>query len=316
MPCMEYALITLAALLMLAGCENRDAKQYVIGLVNPNQGTLTMLEGFMNGLSEQGFVEGRNITYIRATSVEGLAEAIESMTAKPVDLIFTATTPAAKLAQKATAKSGIPVVFALYDPVESGLVQSLPHPGGNMTGIQIRGSTQKALEWLMAVTPEARHIFVPVSLDTRAASQSLADLENAAAKLGVRLSVAEVGSPDELDHALSTMPGDAGAVFLLHSILISSNADRIVSATAGRGIPIGSCLGLHESSITVTFAPNHFQMGRQASRLAARVLAGIPPRDIPVEVANFYLGVNLKAATESGVHIPSAVLDQADYIIR
>jgi ABC-type uncharacterized transport system substrate-binding protein len=98
---------------------------------------------------------------------------IISMAAKNVDLIFTVTTPAARAAQKVCEGTRIPIVFVMYDPIESGVVKSLRDHGGNITGIKIRGSTPKALERLLQIDPNIKHIYIPVALTQKPLNRAL-----------------------------------------------------------------------------------------------------------------------------------------------
>jgi len=302
--------------LFYVSCDSGKNNIYTVALVDPNKGTWPAMEGFISGMSDYGYIEGKNIHYIRIDSDVDLDKKVSDLVSQKVDLFFTATTPATRLVQKATIGTHIPVVFFLHDPVESGIVRSLTHPEGNVTGIKVRGSTPKALQWLTTIAPKTKHIFVPISYDTRANEQSLEDLEGAAKTLGIKITVARVETPAELDTALESMPEDIDAIFTIHSILVASNIDKVVDAAINRGIPLGSSLGKIQQGITITYSPEHDQIGKQASRLAYRIIKGNKPSDLPVEVADFYLGINLKSAKAIGLEIPEDVLKQADFIVR
>ena len=176
-----HAIIFASLVFVLLSCQQPPVhkKNYLIGIVNPNQGSREMNRGFKEGLAQNGYIEGENTTFITSTSSFELDQAIQDMIARNVDLIFAVTTPAAQKAKEATQGKNIPVVFAIQDPVASGLVKSLANPEGNLTGIQIRGSVPKALEWMLNVSPGIKNIFVPIKFDTKAARQSLEDLRAA-----------------------------------------------------------------------------------------------------------------------------------------
>jgi len=293
-----------------------EQKNFTVGIVNPNPGMDMIITGFIDGMSFHGYAEGKNIKYIIHKSENGMEDAINKMVSQKVDLIYTLTTPATKMAKNATEKNGIPVVFTMHDPVSSGLIESLSRPGANLTGIQLRGSTPKALEWLLALKPETKNILVPVKFDTKAAKQSLDDLKETAAHLGVSLTVSEVNSGDELEALLSTLSEDIDAIFVIHSIMIFANVDKILTTSIARHIPIASGSSLHEQGVTIAFGHNSFRVGKQASRLASRILEGKSAADTPSEIAVFYLGINLKTAQESGINVPKDLLLQADYVVR
>lgn len=294
----------------------QQQQKYLIGIINPNQGTQDINRGFMKGLAESGYIEGENTTFIISTSSFELDTAIQDMIARNVDLVFTVTTPAAKIAKELTQGENIPIVYAMQDPVASGLTKSLSKPDGYLTGVQIRGSVPKAVEWMLSISPEIKHLFVPIKYDTKAAQQSLEDLEKAVSSLGVKLILAEVNDQSELDAALADIPKDADGIFVLHSIFIHSNTDKLVRTAIEKKLLIGSAAAQSDVGVTVSYGMIAEKTGRQASRLASLILSGRSPTDIPSEIADFYLGINLNTAEASGIEIPATILQQADIIIR
>ena len=294
----------------------QQQQKYLIGIINPNQGTRDINRGFIEGLAESGYIEGENTNFIISTSSFELDTAIQDMIARNADLIFTVTTPAAKRAKQATQGKNIPIVYAMQDPVASGLTKSLAKPDGNLTGVQIRGSVPKTVEWMLSVSPKIKHLFVPIKHDTKAAEQSLEDLEKALSSLGIKLILAEVNDQSELDAALADIPEEADGIFILHSIFIHSNTDKLVQTAIEKKLLIGSAAAQSDVGVTVSYGMIAEKTGRQASRLAGLLLSGRSPTDIPSEIADFYLGVNLNTAEASGIEIPATILQQADIIIR
>ena len=305
-------------LFILPSCQEppKQQKNYLIGIVNPNQGSRDMNLGFIEGLARYGYIEGQNTTFITSTSSFELDQAIQDMVARNVDLIFAVTTPAAQKAKNAARGKNIPVIFAMQDPVESGIIDSLAKPGSNITGVQIRGSIPKAVEWLLNVSPEVKHLFVPVKYDTKAAEQSLEDLKNTLNLLGLKFTLAEVNDQSELEDALANIPGDVDAIFLPHSIFISSNTDKLVQAAIENKLLIGSAAAQSNLGVIISYGMIPQKTGQQASRMAQLILSGRSPEDIPSEVADFFIGVNLKTARAAGIKIPVTVLQGADIIIR
>ncbi|MBI5556153.1 MAG: ABC transporter substrate-binding protein [Deltaproteobacteria bacterium] len=291
-------------------------RNYLVGIVNPNKGSAEIVRGFMEGLSSFGFQEGDNVIYTKCEQEDQIEAALHDMVARKMSLIFTATTPATQKTMKAIAGGNIPAVFAIHDPVESGIIKSLSEPGGDLTGVQICGSVPKTLEWLLALVPGIKRVYVPICFDTKAASQSLASLRQAARSLGVTILEGEVRSEEELDAALASMPEDADAVILLHSMLISTHADKIAQAALLRKLPTAAAIEKCSEGVLVSYCPDLYRIGRQASRLAAQVLRGASPADVPSETAEFFLGINLNTADKLGLKIANDILLQADEIIR
>lgn len=303
-------------LVILSSCGQARQKSYVIGVVNPNKGSVEMTRGFIEGLAEYGYKEGENTTYILHENSFEVEEAVNNMVARDVDLIFSVTTPATKKAKAAAEKKGIPVVFAMQDPVASGLTKSLSHPNGNLTGIQIRGSVPKGLHWLLSTSPGIKNVYVPIKYDTKAAKQSLADLQEAAESFGVKLVLVEINDQVELESSLAAISDDVDAIFILCSIFVHCNVERIVEEAVKRKLPIGSGAAQCDRGVTISYGMVARRTGKQASRLAHLVLQGTAPGNVPSELSDFYLGVNLKTARASGVEVPSEVLSQADFIVR
>lgn len=311
--------VSISAILAIPSCKPQGKKTFVIGYINPNPEEMEGAQGFLRNMPGFGYVEGKNVTYMKFESRDpkAMESALKGMAEKNVDLIFTMTTPAAKMAKQAAEGRKIPVVFVMYDAIGSGVVESLVRHDGNITGVQIRGSTRKALDWLLAISPGARHVFVPVCFDTGAARQSLEDLKKSAAHAGLKVTVAEVCTVGKLREALSAMPGDAGAIFILHSWLIGSNMGLINEHAGKRRIPVLSAGHVnYDDAVVFSYGPLDDRTGQQAARLAHEILRGTSPRDLPVETSEFYLGINLKNARKAGVNIPDDVLQQADFVIR
>jgi len=314
-----FTAIPLTFLLVHFSC-NQKEKTYVIGYINPNPEEEEGAQGFLRNMPKYGFIEGGNVRYIKSetTDIQVIEKALIDMVAKRADLIFTMTTPAARMAKKITEGTHIPVVFIMYNAVGTGVVKSLIRPEGNLTGVQLRGSTPKSLEFLLAIVPNAKHIFVPVSFDTGAARQSLEDLRQSAVKCGFKITVSEVNTAEELRSSMSSMPADADAVFLLHSWLVGTNMDIVIDNAIRRKVPIISAGHVDfKNGIVLSYGPLDDRSGMQAARLARSILLDkTHPSDLPVETADFFLGINLKTAQAMGLEVPSDVLQQADFIVR
>ena len=307
--------ITLSVIL---SCQQTEVqtKNYLIGIINPNTGSYDINKGFIQELSENGYVENENTTFLNYDSNFEMDEIIHDMVARNADLIFTITTPATRKAKKATAGKNIPIVFAMQDPVASEIIHSLSQPGGNLTGVQIRGSIPKSIEWMITVSPDIKHLFVPIKYDTKAAKQSLKDLQKTAATLGVKLSIAEVNDQSELDATLAAIPDDADAIFVIHSIFIHSNVNKLVQTAIDNKLLIGSGAAQSDRGVTISYGMIPEKTGRQAGRLATMVLGGKSPENIPSEITDFFIGVNLQPAHKTNIELPLDVIQQADIIIR
>lgn len=301
------------------GCDFFGPKKYVIGYVNPNPEEKEGAQGFLRNMPAFGYTEGKNVTYIKCESNDKkvIHDAIKDMVAKRVDLIFTMTTPATKMAQELTKETNIPVVFILYDALASGVVESLTSPGGNLTGVQLCGSAPKTVEWLLAVTPGVERVVSPVKFDTGAARQCLEDFQKSVVSAGLKFSIIEVSTVEDLRARLFSLPKDTGAVFVPHSWLIGSHLGVIIDALKSSGILILSAGHVTASDgVTLSYAPEDNSIGKQVARLSHNILRGAPPSSLPVENADFSLGINMRTAEATGIDMPEKVLRNADYVIR
>ncbi|HIJ78279.1 MAG: hypothetical protein OEY01_03105 [Desulfobulbaceae bacterium] len=291
-------------------------KQFTIGVVNPNHGTQAIQQGFINYLKKAGREQGWEISFQQCEAANEVTPALQQMLAKKVDLIFTVTSPATIKMKEMTRSNKVPGIFALYNPIKSGVIKNLARPEDNLTGVQISGSVPKALDWLLSLAPATKHIFVPIKFDTEAAHQSLAILSKTAAAVGIKITVAEVDSEQELSATLADIPSDVDAIFVMHSILISTHADKIAAAAIAKKIPTGAAIGKSDQGILFSYSPRLNDIGRQAGRLAMMVLQGEAPANIPTEKANYFLGINMDTAQKIGMKISNDILIQTDYLIH
>ena len=290
--------------LSIISCAKEPEKKYLIGTINPNPKLAATLAKFKKAMTEHGYIEGENVTYIDSAGGKGIDSALKDFQEKKVDLVLTITTPAMKKSVEALRESGIPVVGLSYDPVSGGVVKSLIYKKENVTGIKVGGSVPKALEWLLLIVPDIRHIFVPVKLDTPAADLSLNDLKGVALKLDVELQISEIETTEDLKISLSSMPEDIDAVFVPHSILVVSNLDTIIKTCIKRRIPSVSGSGLYQQGIAISYGENYNRTGKELSKIVHKVLQGTPAFSQPFETAEFHLGINLHTLKSIGLDIP------------
>jgi putative tryptophan/tyrosine transport system substrate-binding protein len=311
------------ALLVLAApaAQAQQHRLYKIGVLNEAwAANHPAVEGLKDGLRERGFIEGRDVAYeIRFTRGEpgATTAAAEELVKAGVDLIYTSNEPATLAAKKATQR--IPVVFTLVgDPVASGMVASLAHPGGNLTGISSRATelAPKRLEVLKTLNPELRRVwFVYHSADITDTAV-LTRVREAAHRLQVELMVRAVNDPAELAQALKDVkPGDA---------LLSPAADTldipatILEAARASRVPSVFPAALWvEHGALASYGPDFRAQGVQAARLIAKILRGTRPQDLPVEGADRVdLAVSLNAARALGLTVPPKILFRANVIQR
>jgi putative ABC transport system substrate-binding protein len=318
----KYLLINLIVFiitgLLLADCGDRPKTVGVINFISTLDITV---EGFKEGMAEFGYIEGENITYLyegATNRIDTLDSVAQRLVEAHVDLILSISTPATLAAQRATADTGIPVVFVpVTDPVGAGIVKSLRRPGGNITGVTFGIQEGPRLEWLVHIAPTIEDIYIPYNPEDRSAVLALEVANAAAAKLGVKLIARKVRNLEEITAAIEDIPDEADAIFILPDSLVSARLDELIEAANTRKLPTsGPNNVLIEVGVLTVYGVREEATAKQAARLADQILSGIKPADLPVETAEPYFTINLKTAEAIGLDIPDEVLLQADTIIR
>lgn len=313
--------LIVALCLSLAACgQDKQQRNYRVGFVNLNRNLDQVISELQKHLARQGYEPGVNITYLYNGALKNPSDVDQELTkmlAADLDLLITTTTPVTKKAQKLTKGSDMPILFApVFDPLTSGIVASLARPGANITGLKVRGSTGKALDWLLKAVPATKKVFVPFHHTDPAAIQSLEDLQRAADYLNIELVTTNVSTDKELDNALKTMPEDIDAVWLIHSHLIISNAEKIVARATASHKPTVSSASQYKKGVMLCYAISPAELGAQAGRMADKILRGVSPADLPVESADYFLQLNLKTAHAIGIKIADNIISQADFVTR
>jgi putative ABC transport system substrate-binding protein len=296
-----------------------------IGFLGNSNETLeaNLIGPFREGLRSHGYVENKNIV-IEWRWAEGKYERfsplIADLIASKCDLIVTAGTPASLAVKKAT--STIPLVMiAVGDPVGTGLIASLAHPGGNVTGLTSIASDLegKRLELLREVVPKVSHIAViwnPIS-----AFQVISEKEMQEAARALHIKVLSVGvkGEDDLPKAFATITKTRpGAFFVLADRLFLHFRTRLMEFALSHRLPgVHAYVELVEAGGLMSYGPSYGEMHRRAAYYVNRILKGTKPADLPVEQpTKFELVVNLKASKQMGFTIPPNVLARADKVIR
>ena len=312
--------LTLAVTLGACGGAGDKPENVAIGVVNITPTIDAMFGGFKAGMAELGYVEGENVTYLyegATGNFEGLQPAVQRLLEADVDLIFAITNPAALTAKQAVEGTDTPVLFAaVTSPVESRLVESLSKPGVNLTGIDSGGFVAKQTEWLLAIAPDIERLFVPNNPEAPNSPAQLAELEASTAPRGIELIIVEVTTADALFSALDAVPEDVDAIFVLASGFLTAHLSKFVESAIEHKLPLTSVGEGAKAGALMSYGHNYVPVGKQASRLAAKILEGTAAADLPVETAEFFLSINLVTADSISLYISDDILDQADVIVR
>jgi putative ABC transport system substrate-binding protein len=325
---MKYTAALVLALGLLSAplvAQPQARKMHRIGFLGNSTASLeaNLVEPFRQGLRERGYVEGQDVV-VEYRWAEGkyerFPELIADLIRLPVDVIVTAGTPAALAVKRAT--TTIPLVMvAVGDPVGTGLIASLPRPGGNVTGLtSIAADLEgKRLELLREVVPGVSH--VAILWNPASPFQVVAEKEARAAAevLHLKMQSAGVRAAQELDQAFEAIAKERpGSLVVLADRLFLHNRGRIVGFAARHRLPsVYAYRELVEAGGLMSFGPSYADMHRRAATYVDKILKGARPGDLPVEQpAKFELVINMKTAKVLGLRIPQSVLLRADEVIQ
>jgi putative ABC transport system substrate-binding protein len=323
---MNKKLFWFVTLFLLAGtvAEAQQASRVyrigVLALENPPPG---LLENFREGLQDLGYVEGRTFA-IESRNAEGrneqLAALADELVRLKVEVILTVNTPAALAAKNATAT--IPIVITrVADPVKSGLVASLSHPGGNLTGLSFMPDDigTKQLELLKEIRPSISRVAVLWHADNPGATIVVKQMEHASSQLGLRFLRLSVRDPSDFPGALGTATrGRVEALFVVDDAMITKHRVRILDLAAKHSMPVVSFYKeFAEAGGLFAYGASPPAIYRRAAALVDKILKGAKPADLPVEQPmKFEFIINLNTAKRIGLTIPPNVLYRADRVIK
>ena len=300
-------------------------KTYLIGFMGNSTAALeaNLLNAFREGLREAGYEEGRNIKikYLWADGqYDRFSTLVSELVAAKVDVIVTAGTPAA-LAVKQN-PTNIPLVMvAVGDPVGTGLVENLAHPGGKLTGLSsiapdLEG---KRLQLLREVVPGLSHVVMLINSLNPFHIASVRQALAAAQTLGIKLQQLDVHKSDDIDGVLAALRKDRpDGLFILADRVFLHNRQRIADFAVEQRLPsINAYEELVEAGGLMSYGPSYEDMHRRAATYVDKILKGAKPGNLPIEQpTKFTFIINLGTAKTLGVTIPSQLLGLADRLIE
>ena len=282
-----------------------------------------LITPFRDGLRALGYVEGRDVL-IEYRWAEGnydrLPALVRELLALNVDVIVTAGTPATFAVKQAT--TSVPLVMvAVGDPVDTGIVPSLAHPGGNITGLssiapELEG---KRLELLKEVVPALARLAVFWNPQNSFHIAALERARIAASALNVQVQALAVSTHEQLDAAFAAIEKERpDALLVLADRVFLHNRAAMMEFAAKHRLPsINAYRELVEAGGLMSYGPSYEDMHRRAAAYVDKIFKGARAGDLPVEQpSKFTLMVNLKAAKALGVTIPATLLARADEVIE
>jgi putative ABC transport system substrate-binding protein len=299
----------------------QKVKVPVIGFLRSGPAPQAFVDGFRQGLRELGYVEGQNVIIEYRFGDGGTAQLAElgsELLRLKVDIILASATPAAAFAAKNLART-VPVVFAgVVDPVDSGIVNSLSRPGGNITGTSHMSIdlTTKRLELLKELVPKISRVGVLGNPEHPSYTSQIRAIEAGAQSLGIRVERIDIRDPGDFEAAFRAAQRVHGLI-QLDDVLFSTHRRPLVERALANRLPVVYGFREHvEAGGLLSYGANFRELYRQAAVFVDKILKGARPDLLPVERATkFELLINNKAATALGLTIPPSILLRADEIV-
>jgi putative ABC transport system substrate-binding protein len=294
----------------------------IMGFAQDDEVWQTYLATFRQGLQDLGWTEGRNIRFdnrFTGESEERMRSMAEEIVGLAPDAILVATNSVVSATLKAT--RSIPIVFTwVSDPVGSGFVSNLPHPGGNITGFHnfepaIGG---KWLALLSQIAPGLRRVAVVHVPEIVPNVAFLRVVESVAPQMGIAVTAAEVRNAADIERVLSSFGQDGGGLIVTPSALTATRRDLIISLAARLRLPAIYSFGFYAASGgLMSYGINQLELVRSAASYVDRILRGANPGDLPIQLPLKYeLVINLKTAAALGLAVPTPLQLLADEVIE
>jgi putative ABC transport system substrate-binding protein len=315
-----------AAAWPLAARAQQPERMPVVGYLDfyAAEPTGLFLAAFRKGLSEAGYVEGRNVTveYRYANSdKERLPDLVADLIRRRMAVIVTPFGTAAALAAK-SATATIPIVFMTSaDPVQEGLVASFNRPGGNVTGLSIMSVElgAKRLGLLHELIPGARRIAALINPNSAIAEQLIREAQTGASTIGWQVEVVYASTNREVDTSFASFAQKrVDAVFISADQFFTSRRVQFASLATHYRLPaIYSYRGFAEVGGLMSYGPSLPDQYSQLGIYTGRILKGKKPADMPVlRPTKFEFVINLQTAKLLGIDVPQTLLAQADEVIE
>lgn len=315
---------------LLAGCSGAkapattttEAKVFKVGLTQivEHPSLDTVRQGILDGLKEAGFEDGKNLK-VEFQSAQGempVAQQIaQKFAADKKDLIIALATPSAQAAAQATKE--IPVIFGtVTDPVGAGLVASFEKPGANVTGTSDMTPVKDQLALFGQVELAKKVEKVGIIYNTGEANSvfTVAQAKEAAKGLGLTIVEATVTGANEVQQAAQSLVGRVDGLYLITDNTLAQGIQSVLAIAAQQKLPTVSVERSYvEQGALITAGFDYYKLGKQTGALAAEVLNGKKPADLPVQTSKeLTISVNTKTAGAIGAKVPEAIMAKAEKI--
>ena len=293
-----------------------------IGVLTGGKWSEATMQEFRRAFSEAGYVEGRDVVIEwrpASGNYDQLPQLAEDLVQRKVDVIVVDSTLATRALKHATSTVPIVMVF-VSDPVGSGLVSTLAHPGGNVTGVSMMTTelSVKRLQLLKEALPQVTRVAVLWNPDTPAHNKVVQLLKAAAPSLSVEINFVAVRTPEELGRAFSTIRrAHAEALDVIEEPMFSTHRTTIFKLAAEARLPTIYWEKQFAVGGLMSYGAWEGDFFRLTVGYVDKILKGANPGDLPVmQPTQFELVVNLKTAKALGITMPESILLRANDIIQ
>lgn len=281
------------------------------------------MQAFVKGLAARGYVEHKNLVLdvrMSQANVDRLPGFAKELIDAGANVLVTFGYPAALAAKKVTTTVPV-VVTGSGDPVATGLVEGLAHPGGNLTGMTEMSTelSEKRLELLKEAVPGLRRVAMIWNSADLGMTLRYRAAENAARVLGFEVQTLGVREPNDFDDAFGAMSTtQPDGILMVSDALTMLNRKRVLEFAGARGIPtIFELAALVKEGGLMSYGANQGAIGDRAADFVARLLSGARAAEQPLEQpTKFELFINTKAAASLGLSLPTTLLARADDVIE
>lgn len=311
---------------LLAGCGSKPApsadaqKIFQVGLTQivEHPSLDTVRKGILAGLKDAGFEDGKQLK-VDFQSAQGempIAQQIaQKFTADKKDIIIALATPSALAAAQAT--KDIPVIFGtVTDPVGAKLVTSFEKPGGNVTGTSDMTPVKEQLKLFKDLGTQVKNVGIIYNPGEANSVFTVNQAKQAAAELGLTIVEGTVSSANEVQQAAQSLVGRVDAFYLITDNTLAQGVASVISLANSKKLPTVSVEKSYvDQGALATLGFDYYELGKQTGALAAEVLKGKQPADLPVQTSkDLKLTINTKAAAALGLTVPADLLSKAEKI--
>ena len=279
-------------------------------------------KGFIDAMAEEGFVDGKNVIY-EMDNAEGDMTLATSIAKKYVsqrkDMIVATTTPISQACYAASKNTNIPIIFnAVTDPVAAGIVDSWEKPGGRVTGASDWMDVEAQVELIKMIVPTAKRVGVIYNTAEVNSRVQVKELKKAAPALGITVVEATASSTADVLMTAQSLIGRVDAIWFPTDNVVVAAMEAVIKIGEENGIPIfGSDPAHPRRGAVAGSGVSMYDVGRSSGKMAARVLRGEKPGNIPVTKGVMSkLTVNLRAAKRLGLKIPKTLVYLATEVIE